>query len=201
MSPFWLKDIPILYYLWLLRISFPYQFKCEFTQISQMLGNDQSHSIPIFAYIYILYLKPRSSTFCWWFSQFSPYFIHVADGFPIFVQPSARSGCHETWQLLNQNPQKFSAAQTSERWWLDHESAPGSRKSDLCIKIYAYTHTHTHIYVCVSVLVYMHIIVCVYIYNIIIYRMCLLYTYIHNIIIPLIDEANMYTYTGWEWYT
>lgn len=125
-----------------------------------------------YSHIYIYYLKPRSSTFCWWFSQFSPYFIHVADGFPIFVQPSARSGCHETWQLLNQNPQKFSAAQTSERWWLDHESAPGSRKSDLCIKIYAYTHTHTHIYVCVSVLVYMHIIVCVYIYIISLYIVC-----------------------------
>ena len=79
-------------------------------------------------YLYILYLKPRSGTFCWWFSQFSPYFIHVADGFPIFVQPSARSGCHETWQLLNQNPQKFSAAQTSavagDIRWLDKKNQP-----------------------------------------------------------------------------
>ena len=146
MSPLWLKDIPVLYYLWLLRISFPYQFKCEFTHISQMLRNDQSHSIPIFAYkyTYILYLKPRSCTFCWWFSQLFSVFYTCCMGFPIFVQPSARSGCHETWQLLNQNPQKLSAAQTSERWWLDHETAPGSRKSDLCIKIYAYI----YIYVC-----------------------------------------------------
>ena len=116
-----------------------------------MINPIQSPYSHINIHIYILYLKPRACTFCWWFSQFFSVFYTCCMGFPIFVQPSARSGCHETWQLLNQNPQKLSAAQTSERWWLDHETAPGSRKSDLCIKIYAYLHIYICVYVCMCV--------------------------------------------------